>query len=85
MHLRTQGVNSKAFLFTQGPEVKRQVCGTRSTNTALSRQFPRERSAQPGWGWEYIQHCVAEWEAAAMDTKPKGMFLAPVGGCVLQG
>lgn len=57
----------------------------RSVNTTLSQLFQEERSAQPGSGWEYIQHCVADWAAAAMDVKPKGTFLAAAGGCALQG
>lgn len=51
----------------------------------LSQSSHKERNTQPGSGWEYIQHRVAEWIATAMAVKPNGMFLAPVGGCVLQG
>lgn len=83
MPRKTQGVNGKALLFTQEPG-EAGAC-IRSVNTTLSQLFQEERSAQPGSGWEYIQHCVADWAAAAMDVKPKGTFLAAAGGCALQG
>lgn len=84
MPQKTQGVNSKALLFTQ--ESEEAGARIRSMDTTLSQLFQKERSAQPGSGWEFVQRCVAEQAvAAAMDFTPKGMFLAPVGGCVLQG